>query len=113
MRCWPAWSRTATPGTPGSPASTGRADGLQPSSLRWCRTGPASWRGCSHDVGDAGVNLEDLHLEHGLGQPFGLAEVSVLPAVAERLERGAAGARLAAARLTRILTRAGGSAVSR
>ena len=39
-----------------------------------------------HDVGDAGVNLEDLHLEHGLGQPFGLAEVSVLPSVAERLE---------------------------
>ena len=38
-----------------------------------------------HDVGDAGVNLEDLHLEHGLGQPFGLAEVSVLPAVASRL----------------------------
>lgn len=38
-----------------------------------------------HDVGDAGVNLEDLHLEHGMGQPFGLAEVSVLPAVAERL----------------------------
>jgi prephenate dehydrogenase len=38
-----------------------------------------------HDVGDAGVNLEDLHLEHGLGQPFGLAEISVLPAVAERL----------------------------
>lgn len=39
-----------------------------------------------HDVGDAGVNLEDLHLEHGLGQPFGLAEISVLPAAAERLE---------------------------
>jgi prephenate dehydrogenase len=39
-----------------------------------------------HDVGDAGVNLEDLHLEHGLGQPFGLAEISVLPSVAERLE---------------------------
>jgi prephenate dehydrogenase len=38
-----------------------------------------------HDVGDAGVNLEDLHLEHGMGQPFGLAEISVLPAVAERL----------------------------
>ena len=28
-----------------------------------------------HDVGDAGVNLEDLRLEHGLGQPVGLAEV--------------------------------------
>ncbi len=38
-----------------------------------------------HDVGDAGVNLEDLHLEHGLGQPFGLAEISVLPAAAEHL----------------------------
>ena len=37
------------------------------------------------DIGDAGVNLEDLHLEHGIGQPFGLAEVAVLPAVAERL----------------------------
>ncbi|MEP6631325.1 MAG: prephenate dehydrogenase, partial [Lapillicoccus sp.] len=32
------------------------------------------------DMGEAGVNLEDLHLEHGLGQPFGLAEVSVVPA---------------------------------
>ena len=38
-----------------------------------------------HDVGEAGVNLEDLHLEHGLGQPFGLAEIAVLPAVAEQL----------------------------
>lgn len=38
------------------------------------------------DVGDAGVNLEDVHLEHGLGQPFGLAELSVLPAAAGHLE---------------------------
>jgi prephenate dehydrogenase len=38
-----------------------------------------------HEIGEVGVNLEDLHLEHGLGQPFGLAEVSVLPAVAEGL----------------------------
>ena len=37
-----------------------------------------------HDVGEAGMNLEDLHLEHGLGQPFGLAELAVLPAAAER-----------------------------
>jgi prephenate dehydrogenase len=37
------------------------------------------------DMGEAGVNLEDLHLEHGLGQPFGLAEVSVVPASLERL----------------------------
>lgn len=39
------------------------------------------------DIGAAGVNLEDLHLEHGLGQPFGLAEVSVLPGAAEHLRR--------------------------
>jgi prephenate dehydrogenase len=31
------------------------------------------------DVGEAGVNMEDLRLEHGVGQPFGLAELSVLP----------------------------------
>ena len=37
------------------------------------------------DMGAADVNLEDLHLEHGLGQPFGLAEVSVLPGSVDRL----------------------------
>lgn len=38
-----------------------------------------------HDVGEAGVNMEDLHLEHGVGQPFGLAELSVLPAAVRPL----------------------------
>ena len=37
------------------------------------------------DVGDAGVNLEELQIDHGLGQPFGLAEVAVLPAAAAPL----------------------------
>ncbi|HET7475947.1 MAG TPA: prephenate dehydrogenase [Dermatophilaceae bacterium] len=37
------------------------------------------------DVADAGVNLEDLHLEHGIGQPFGLVEIVVVPAAAEPL----------------------------
>ena len=37
------------------------------------------------DMGDAGVNMEDLHLEHGVGQPFGLAELSVLPAAVASL----------------------------
>lgn len=37
------------------------------------------------EVGAAGINLEDLHLEHGLGQPFGIAEISVVPASAEPL----------------------------
>jgi prephenate dehydrogenase len=37
------------------------------------------------DVGEAGVNMEDLHLEHGIGQPFGLVELSVLPAAVQPL----------------------------
>jgi prephenate dehydrogenase len=37
------------------------------------------------DVGDAGVNMEDLHLDHAVGQPFGLAEISVLPAAVQPL----------------------------
>ena len=31
------------------------------------------------EIGEEGINLEDLRLDHGLGLPFGLAEVSVLP----------------------------------
>jgi prephenate dehydrogenase len=38
-----------------------------------------------HDVGAAGINLEDLRLEHSQGQPVGLAEVLVVPAAASRL----------------------------
>lgn len=38
-----------------------------------------------HDVGAAGVNLEDLRLEHSEGQPVGLAEVAVVPAAEQRL----------------------------
>ncbi|GAA1897085.1 prephenate dehydrogenase [Lapillicoccus jejuensis] len=37
------------------------------------------------DIGDAGVNLEDLRIDHGLGLPFGLAEVAVLPTAVEHL----------------------------
>ena len=39
-----------------------------------------------NDMGDAGINLEDLRLEHGMGAQVGIAEVSVLPAVVERLK---------------------------
>ncbi|WP_426595675.1 prephenate dehydrogenase [Cellulomonas sp. McL0617] len=38
------------------------------------------------DVGEAGVNLEDLHLEHAAGRPVGMAEISVLPGSVEHLE---------------------------
>ncbi|MCC2313089.1 prephenate dehydrogenase [Cellulomonas xiejunii] len=38
------------------------------------------------DVGGAGVNLEDLRLEHAAGRPVGMASIAVLPARAEHLE---------------------------
>ena len=37
------------------------------------------------DVGEAGVNMEDLRLDHAVGQPLGLAELSVLPAAVQPL----------------------------
>jgi prephenate dehydrogenase len=37
------------------------------------------------DVADAGINLEELNLEHNLGQQFGQLELSVLPAAASEL----------------------------
>jgi len=37
------------------------------------------------DVGAAGVNLEDLQIEHAAGRPVGVAEISVLPGSAEHL----------------------------
>ena len=38
------------------------------------------------DIGEAGINVEEFSLEHAPGQPVGLAEVSVLPAVRGALE---------------------------
>lgn len=37
------------------------------------------------DMGEAGINLEEITLDHGLGQPFGMAEIMVVPADAERM----------------------------
>jgi prephenate dehydrogenase len=36
-------------------------------------------------IGDEGVNIEEFRIDHGLGQPFGLAEIDVLPAFAPTL----------------------------
>jgi prephenate dehydrogenase len=38
------------------------------------------------DVGDAGVNLEDLRMEHSPRHPMGMAAISVLPDRADHLE---------------------------
>jgi prephenate dehydrogenase len=43
------------------------------------------------DIGEAEVNVEELALEHAPGRAVGLVEVSVLPAVRERLEAALAG----------------------
>lgn len=37
------------------------------------------------EIGEAGVNIEDLRLEHSPGAQIGLAEISVLPEVEQRL----------------------------
>ena len=83
----PRPSARATSATRGSRASTARRPPHTRPSWSSSRTRRARWAGCSPTIGEAGVNLEDLHLEHGLGQPFGLAEVAVRP----RRRRAAAG----------------------
>jgi prephenate dehydrogenase len=49
------------------------------------------------DIGDTGVNMEDLRLEHSPGAQIGLAEIAVLPEVEQRLvdELAARGWRIA------------------
>ncbi|MGO4299326.1 prephenate dehydrogenase [Leifsonia sp. RAF41] len=37
-----------------------------------------------NELGELGVNMEDLRLEHSPGAPFGLAEIAVLPEVEHR-----------------------------
>ena len=39
------------------------------------------------DIGEVGVNMEDLRLEHSPGAQFGLAEISVLPEVEQKLTK--------------------------
>ncbi|BDZ47509.1 prephenate dehydrogenase [Naasia aerilata] len=39
------------------------------------------------EIGEVGVNLEDLRLEHSPGAQIGIVEVAVLPEVRDRLER--------------------------
>ncbi|RNI22960.1 prephenate dehydrogenase [Flexivirga caeni] len=46
---------------------------------------PGSFARLFNDVGDAGINLEDLRMEHGVGAMVGLIELSVVPAALDRL----------------------------
>lgn len=40
------------------------------------------------DAGATGTNIEEFHLDHGLGQAFGLAEIDVVPGAAAALAEG-------------------------
>ncbi len=51
---------------------------------------PGQLRRLFHDIGEAGINVEEFSLEHSPGQPVGLAEISVLPATRDDLERALA-----------------------
>ena len=42
------------------------------------------------ELGELGVNVEDLRLEHSPGAQFGLAEISVTPSVLRHAEEGLA-----------------------
>ncbi len=39
-------------------------------------------------AGELGVNLEDVRIDHVLGRPSGLIELSVRPEVSQRLREG-------------------------
>lgn len=43
------------------------------------------------DIGEIGTNIEEFHLDHGLGQDFGVAEIDVVPAAAAGLAEALAG----------------------
>ena len=54
-------------------------------------TARASSAGCSSTSGAAGVNIEDIRIEHSPGQPVGLVELAVAPAAAGGLAAALAG----------------------
>ena len=74
-RCWCG----ATPAGPGCRASTAAAPRRTP----WCPwsspTAPGELARLVVDVGAAGVNIEDIRIEHSPGQPVGLVELAVAP----------------------------------
>jgi prephenate dehydrogenase len=39
------------------------------------------------EIGEIGINVEDLKLEHSPGAPIGLVELQVLPNVADKLTK--------------------------
>ena len=59
--------------------------GTSPRCRSSSRTGQASWPGCSSAAGEAGINIEDVSIEHSPGLPVGVAELWVRPEAVSRL----------------------------
>ena len=96
---WRGPSPPATPGRPASRASTAPPPPSYTTVRVLIPDEPGQLGRLFADIGTIGTNIEEFHLDHGLGQPFGLAEVDVVPAAAAGLRPGPGGAGLAAARL--------------
>ena len=63
------------------------------------------------EIGELGVNMEDLRLEHSPGAQIGLAEIAVLPEVEQRLVARTRGARAGRSRRPRMSTMPTSSAI--
>ena len=76
---WPACSTGAGPGSPASRASTA----AQPRNFRLVQVviadRPGELARLFNAAGAAGVNIEDIRLEHSPGLPVGVAELSIRP----------------------------------
>ena len=94
---WRAPSPTETPGRPASPASTVPPRRRTPRCTVLVPDAPGELARLFADVGDAGVNLEDLHLEHGAASRSAWPRSRCCPPAAaglgQRLEDGAGGCR--------------------
>ena len=93
-RASPRPSPAATTASRACPASTARTSRFAHARRDGRRHARASSARLLTEIGELGVNIEDLRLEHSPGAQFGLAEIAVLPEAAHALVDGARGARL-------------------
>ena len=92
-------SSGATPAGPGCRASTARRSTSYAVVPVVLADRPGELARLFADAGAAGVNIEDIRIEHSPGQPVGLVELAVAPRWPRPAGRGARRARLGGARL--------------
>ena len=76
---WPACSTGAGPGSPASRASTAGSRGISAVVQVVIADRPGELARLFNAAGAAGVNIEDIRLEHSPGLPVGVAELSIRP----------------------------------